>query len=223
MEGLKETNKTLLISKGLCRIHLLFWFAEITHFISKYEGAQGKIKPCFVRWNTKVLARKIQNEGMTSLRQDLTGSFINPLDEGEQSLITPIKICQANNSGRVGEKMVRDSEIDGDRELRKANLEESRTCDGNGSSNKRPTHGNDVNKGKSSSYFEVHTTGVESLEVGGNFEESVDATSASKCSVDFNTSVTGSTSASTQERKDLSLWTASKFQKSTKLCIRTLI
>ncbi|KAI3924818.1 hypothetical protein MKW98_031069 [Papaver atlanticum] len=37
----------------------------------------------------------------------LTGSFIDPLDDGEQSLMTPIEICQAN-SDRIGEKMFRD-------------------------------------------------------------------------------------------------------------------
>ncbi|MCL7045492.1 hypothetical protein MKW94_022545, partial [Papaver nudicaule] len=110
LQGLKETKKPYKSVKG-CAVYILFWFAEITHLIRKYEGEQGKTKPRFARWNTRVLARKIGNEGMTTLRQDLTGSFINPLDEGERSLITPIEICQANSD------RVRDREIDGEQEL----------------------------------------------------------------------------------------------------------
>ncbi|MCL7034940.1 hypothetical protein MKW94_018666, partial [Papaver nudicaule] len=91
-------------------------FGLLTHFVSKYEGEQGQSKPRFARWNTKVLAKKITDEGMTSLRQDLTGSFIDPLDESEQSLITPIEIHQANPH-RIGKKMVIIRERDEDREL----------------------------------------------------------------------------------------------------------
>ncbi|KAI3843599.1 hypothetical protein MKW92_028368, partial [Papaver armeniacum] len=43
----------------------------------------------------------------------LTGSFIDPLDEGEQSLVTPIEIRQIS-SDRTGEKMVRDRDKNGD-------------------------------------------------------------------------------------------------------------
>ncbi|KAI3893499.1 hypothetical protein MKX03_022827, partial [Papaver bracteatum] len=43
----------------------------------------------------------------------LTGSFIDPLDDSEQSLIIPIDIRQAN-SDRIREKMVRDRDRDGD-------------------------------------------------------------------------------------------------------------
>ncbi|MCL7035197.1 hypothetical protein MKW94_008783, partial [Papaver nudicaule] len=115
LEALGEAEKPIIRLRG-CTIYILFWFAEITHFIRKYEGEQGKSKPRFARWNTKVLAVKIANEGTTYLRQDLTGSFIDPLGEDKQSLITPIEIHQAN-SDRIGEKMGKDRERDEDREL----------------------------------------------------------------------------------------------------------
>ncbi|KAI3883704.1 hypothetical protein MKW92_038830, partial [Papaver armeniacum] len=46
----------------------------------------------------------------------LTGSFIDPLDEDEQRLMTPIEIRQ-DSSDRIGEKMVSDRESDEDWEL----------------------------------------------------------------------------------------------------------
>ncbi|KAI3840269.1 hypothetical protein MKX03_010749 [Papaver bracteatum] len=96
-----------------CSVYVLYWFAEVTHFISKNEGEPGNSKPRFLRWNTRVLAEKIQNEGISSLKKDLTGSFIDPLDEGEQSLVTPIEIHQIS-SDRIGEKIVRGRDSNGD-------------------------------------------------------------------------------------------------------------
>ncbi|MCL7051994.1 hypothetical protein MKW94_006604, partial [Papaver nudicaule] len=69
LEGLEEIKKPCKSVKG-CAVYILFWFAEITHFVSKYEGEQGQSKPRFARWNTKLLAKKITDEGMNSLRQD---------------------------------------------------------------------------------------------------------------------------------------------------------
>ncbi|KAI3883706.1 hypothetical protein MKW92_038832 [Papaver armeniacum] len=106
LQALKDAKKPYDSVRG-CIIYILFWFAEVTHFISKSKGEPGKCKPRFARWNHRVLAEKIGNEGMSSLKQGLTGSFIDPLDDGEQSLMTPIVICQAN-SDRIGEKMFRD-------------------------------------------------------------------------------------------------------------------
>ncbi|KAI3928708.1 hypothetical protein MKW98_024309 [Papaver atlanticum] len=137
-----------------------FLFAEVTHFISKIEGELGNCKPRFLRWNTKVLVEKIRNEGTTSLKQDLTGSFIDPLDEGEESLITPVEIRQANSDG-IREKMDRDRDRDGygdgdsqsfpDRDAevlvvhrskkRKVSIEEPRTCEeGKGGCNYVPEY-----------------------------------------------------------------------------------
>ncbi|KAI3894050.1 hypothetical protein MKW92_026068 [Papaver armeniacum] len=110
MEALMEAEKPYKTLKG-CTVYILFWFAEVTHFVSKIEVEPGNCKPRFLRWNTKVLVEEIGNKGMTSLKQDLTGSFIDPLDEGEQSLITPIEIRQANPDN-IGEKMARDRERD---------------------------------------------------------------------------------------------------------------
>ncbi|KAI3878241.1 hypothetical protein MKX03_005070 [Papaver bracteatum] len=93
-----------------------FWFAEVTHCISKNKGVLGKCKPRFARWNARKLAEKIGNDGVPSLKQDLTGSFVDPLDEDEQSLMTPIKIRQAT-SDRIGEKRVRDGDRDEDWDL----------------------------------------------------------------------------------------------------------
>ncbi|KAI3842248.1 hypothetical protein MKW98_026038 [Papaver atlanticum] len=90
-----------------------YWFAEVTYFISKTEGEPGNSNPRILRWNTRVLAEKIQNEGISSLKKDLTGSFIDSLDEGEQSLVTPIEIRQIS-SDRIGEKMVRNRDRNGD-------------------------------------------------------------------------------------------------------------
>ncbi|MCL7024703.1 hypothetical protein MKW94_023513, partial [Papaver nudicaule] len=111
LEALREAKKPIIRLRG-CTVYILFWFAEITHFISKYDGERGNSKPRFVRWNSKVLAEKIVSQGMTSLRQDLTGSFIDPLDEGEQSLITPTELRQANSDATS--EMVRGIERDED-------------------------------------------------------------------------------------------------------------
>ncbi|KAI3894052.1 hypothetical protein MKW92_026070 [Papaver armeniacum] len=105
MEALREAEKPYISVKG-CTVYILFWFAEVTHFISKNEGELGKWKPRFARWNLKLLADKIENEGMTFLKQDLTGSFIDPLEKGEETLITPIELHQAN-SHRIDDKMDR--------------------------------------------------------------------------------------------------------------------
>ncbi|KAI3894058.1 hypothetical protein MKW92_026076 [Papaver armeniacum] len=110
MEALKKAEKPYMSASG-CIVYILFWFAEITHFISKNEGEQGKSKPRFLRWNTMVLTEKIVKEGLTSMKQDLTGSFIDSLDEGEQRLITPTVTCRSN-SDRIGKTMVRDRESD---------------------------------------------------------------------------------------------------------------
>ncbi|KAI3917717.1 hypothetical protein MKW98_021479 [Papaver atlanticum] len=115
MEALMDTKKPYRTLRG-CTVYILYWFAEITHLISKYEGDQGKSKPRFVRWNTRVLAEKIGDGGMTTLKQDLTGSFIDPVDEAEQSLMTRIEIRQAD-SDIIVEKMVRERDTDGDSEL----------------------------------------------------------------------------------------------------------
>ncbi|KAI3883705.1 hypothetical protein MKW92_038831 [Papaver armeniacum] len=115
LQALKETKKPYDAVRG-CIIYILFWFAEVTHFIRKNEGKLGRCKPRFARWNTKVLAEKIGNEGMTSLKHGLTGSFIDPLDEDEQRLMTPIEIRQ-DNSDRIGQKRVRDGERDEDWDL----------------------------------------------------------------------------------------------------------
>ncbi|KAI3894062.1 hypothetical protein MKW92_026080 [Papaver armeniacum] len=115
LQALKETKKPYSSVRG-CIMYILFWFAEVTHFISKNEGELGKCKPRFARWDTWELAVKIENEGFTSLKQDLTGSFIDPLVEDEQRLMTPIEKRQAN-SDRIGEKMVSDRESDEDWEL----------------------------------------------------------------------------------------------------------
>ncbi|XP_026410560.1 uncharacterized protein LOC113305770 isoform X2 [Papaver somniferum] len=56
------------------------------------------------------------NDGMTSLKQDLTGSFIDPFDEDEQSLMTPIEIRQTTLD-RILEKRVRDGDRDEDLDL----------------------------------------------------------------------------------------------------------
>ncbi|KAI3844779.1 hypothetical protein MKX03_003423 [Papaver bracteatum] len=153
MEALMEAEKPYKTLKG-CTVYILFWFAEVTHFVSKIEGEPGNCKPRFLRWNTKVLVEEISNKGMTSLKQDLTGSFIDPLDEGEQSLITPIEICQAN-SDKIGEKMARDTDRDenwvlcADRDAeelapvflskkRKISIEESRPWEGNCICNHEP-------------------------------------------------------------------------------------
>ncbi|RZC82219.1 hypothetical protein C5167_045007 [Papaver somniferum] len=153
MEGLMEAEKPYKTLKG-CTVYILFWFAEVTHFISKIEGELGNCKPRFVRWNTSVLVQKIKREGMTSLKQGLTGSFIDPLDEGEQSLMTPIEIRQAN-SDKIAEKMARDEERDENWELspdrdaeelapiflskkRKISIEESRPWEGNCICNHEP-------------------------------------------------------------------------------------
>ncbi|KAI3928712.1 hypothetical protein MKW98_024313 [Papaver atlanticum] len=153
MESLVEAKKPYKTLKG-CSVYILFWFAEVTHFISKIEGELGNCKPRFLRWNTKVLVEKIRNEGTTSPKQDLTGSFIDPLDESEQSLITPIEIRQAN-SDRICEKMARDRDRVGDSESfldrdaevvhqskkRKVSIEEPRTCEeGKGGCNYESEH-----------------------------------------------------------------------------------
>ncbi|KAI3883692.1 hypothetical protein MKW92_038818 [Papaver armeniacum] len=153
MEALMEAEKPYKTLKG-CTVYILFWFAEVTHFVSKIEGEPGNCKPRFLRWNTKVLVEEISNKGMTSLKQDLTGTVIDPLNEGEQSLITPIEIRQAN-SDKIGEKMARDRERDenwllcADRDAeelapgflskkRKLSIEESRPWDGNCICNHEP-------------------------------------------------------------------------------------
>ncbi|KAI3950757.1 hypothetical protein MKW92_044933 [Papaver armeniacum] len=115
LKALKEAEKPCNSVRG-CIVYILFWFAEVTHSISKNEGELGKCKPRFARWNTRKLAEKIMNEGMTSLKQDLTGSFIDPLDEDEQSLMTPIEIRQATLV-RIREKRVRDVYRDEDLNL----------------------------------------------------------------------------------------------------------
>ncbi|MCL7028034.1 hypothetical protein MKW94_014762, partial [Papaver nudicaule] len=97
LEALQKAKKPIKEIKG-CTIFILFWFAEITHFIGKIEGEQGQSKPRFARWNTKVLAKSITDLGMTSLGQDLPGSFIDPFDEDEQKLITPTEIHPAIES-----------------------------------------------------------------------------------------------------------------------------
>ncbi|XP_026426524.1 uncharacterized protein LOC113322612 [Papaver somniferum] len=126
LEALKEAEKPYNSVRG-CIVYILFWFAEVTHSISKNEGELGKCKPRFARWNTRKLAEKIMNDGMTSLKQDLTGSFIDPLDEDEQSLMTPIEIRQATLV-RIREKRVRDVYRDEDLDL-------SPDSDSNGESN----------------------------------------------------------------------------------------
>ncbi|KAI3840265.1 hypothetical protein MKX03_010745 [Papaver bracteatum] len=155
MEALRDTKKPYGAVRG-CSVYVLYWFAEVTHFISKNEGEPGNSKPRFLRWNTRVLAEKIQNEGISSLKKDLTGSFIDPLDEGEQSLVTPIEIHQIS-SDRIGEKIVRDIHRNGDSESfpdrdaevlvvhqskkRKISIEEPRPCEeGNGNCNYEPEH-----------------------------------------------------------------------------------
>ncbi|KAI3892409.1 hypothetical protein MKX03_012627, partial [Papaver bracteatum] len=200
MEALMDTKKPYKTLRG-CTVYILYWFAEITHLISKYEGEQGRGKPRFVRWNTRMLAQKIGDAGMTTLKQDLTGSFIDPVDEAEQILMTPIEIRQAD-SDMIVEKMVRERDTDGDSELspdrnskvvrqskkRKIIIEEPRPCDGNRICNYEPEHlpssePNDVHTGNLSSCSEVRTMGVESLE-RNKLEEPVDATmnaSSSKC------------------------------------------
>ncbi|KAI3992332.1 hypothetical protein MKX01_030053 [Papaver californicum] len=115
LQALKEVKKPCSSVRG-CIVYILFWFAEVTHFLSKNEGELGKCKPRFARWDTWELTEKIGNEGLTSLKQDLTGSFIDPFDKDEQSLMTPIQIRQAN-SYRIGKKMVRGRESDEDWEL----------------------------------------------------------------------------------------------------------
>ncbi|KAI3894061.1 hypothetical protein MKW92_026079 [Papaver armeniacum] len=115
LQALTETKKPYSSVRG-CIMYILFWFAELTHCISKNEGELGKCKPRFARWDTWELAVRIENEGFTSLTQDLTGSFIDPLDEDEQRLMTPIEKRQAN-SDRIGEMMVSDRESDEDWEL----------------------------------------------------------------------------------------------------------
>ncbi|MCL7036621.1 hypothetical protein MKW94_008655 [Papaver nudicaule] len=62
-------------------------------------GEQSKSKPRFARWNAKLI-----------------GTFINPLDEGEQCLITPIAIHQLNPDW-IGKNMARDRDIDENPEL----------------------------------------------------------------------------------------------------------
>ncbi|MCL7045584.1 hypothetical protein MKW94_019550, partial [Papaver nudicaule] len=122
MKALKDAKKPIKSLRG-CTVYILFWFAEVTHFTSKYEGEQGESKPRFARWNIKELAEKIANKGMTTLRQDLTGSFVDPLDDGEQSLITPVEIHQVNpdrigGGGRMGKdrERVEDRELSPDRD-----------------------------------------------------------------------------------------------------------
>ncbi|RZC76288.1 hypothetical protein C5167_000408 [Papaver somniferum] len=115
LKALKEAEKPYNSVRG-CIVYILFWFAEVTHSISKNEGELGICKPRFARWNTRKLAEKIMNDGMTSLKQDLTGSFIDPLDEDEQSLMTPIEIRQATLD-RIREKRVRDGDRDEDLDL----------------------------------------------------------------------------------------------------------
>ncbi|RZC65193.1 hypothetical protein C5167_008881, partial [Papaver somniferum] len=96
LESLKEAEKPYNSVKG-CIVYILFWFAEVTHSISKNESELGKCKPRFARWNTRMLAEKIMNDGMISLKQD--------------SLMTPIEIRQTTLD-RILEKKVRDGDRD---------------------------------------------------------------------------------------------------------------
>ncbi|KAI3842502.1 hypothetical protein MKW92_033893 [Papaver armeniacum] len=154
MEALRDTKKLYRAAVRGCSVYILYWFAEVTHFISKNEGEPGNSKPRFLRWNTRVLAEKIQNKGISSLKKDLTGSFIDSLDEGEQSLVTRIEIRQIS-SDRIGEKMVRDRDRNGDSESfpdrdaevvdqskkRKISIEEPCPCEeGNVNYNYEPEH-----------------------------------------------------------------------------------
>ncbi|KAI3894065.1 hypothetical protein MKW92_026083 [Papaver armeniacum] len=149
LQALKETKKPYSSVRG-CIMYILFWFAELTHCISKNEGELGKCKPRFARWDTRRLALKIDKRGFTSLKQDLTGSFIDPLDEDEQRLMTPIEIRQA-----ISDRMESDEDWelspnrDNARHLddqapvypfkkRKTNRKESHARDGNGNWNAEP-------------------------------------------------------------------------------------
>lgn len=69
MEALMEAEKPYDSLKG-STVYILFWFAEVTHFISKIEGELGNCKLRFLRWNTRVLVQKMKKEGITSLKQD---------------------------------------------------------------------------------------------------------------------------------------------------------
>ncbi|KAI3883697.1 hypothetical protein MKW92_038823 [Papaver armeniacum] len=204
MEALMEAEKPYDSLKG-CTIYILFWFAEVTHFISKIEGELGNCKPRFLRWNTMALVQKMKKEGITSLEQDLSGSFIDPLDKDEQSLMTPIEIRQAN-SDRIGKKVVRNRDSDEDWELSPdrdsdedwelspdrdaarcvedlahVNFSKKRkrgmevSRPCEGKGICRDLHGNDVHIGNLSSSSEAKTTGIELLEVGELVGEPVDA------------------------------------------------
>ncbi|RZC49506.1 hypothetical protein C5167_017934 [Papaver somniferum] len=95
------------------------------------KGELGKCKPSFTRWNTRKLAEKIMNDGMTSLKQDLNGSFIDPLDEDEQSLMTPTEIRQTTLD-RILEKRVRDGDRDEDLDLSPYSDLDGESDEGNG-------------------------------------------------------------------------------------------
>ncbi|XP_026420391.1 uncharacterized protein LOC113316424 [Papaver somniferum] len=75
MEALMDTQKPYKTLRG-CTVYILYWFAAITHLISKYEGEKGESKPRFVRWNTRVLSQKIGDSGMTTLKQNYDKSFV---------------------------------------------------------------------------------------------------------------------------------------------------